>query len=360
MFSLRDKKLAKEIVSNIKKADVNLKFMHVCGTHQDTLVKNGLDTLLKECGIEIGQGPGCPVCVTTPREIEEMLLLARKGKIVASFGDMINVPGEKDSLRNMKEEGCDVRTVYGIEDAVRIAEENPDRDVVFMAVGFETTAPTTASVILSEPPENFSILCCHRTIPNALKTIIEMGEIKIDGLIEPGHVSTIIGTKPYEFLSEEYHVPQVVAGFEPIDILMSCWMLVKQIKNGEAFVQNEYTRVVRREGNTKAKEILKGVFEAFDVRWRGFPVIPNSGLRLRKKYQDYDARVRFEDVLSELDNKEFREPKGCRCGELLRGLISPFECPLFGKKCTPETPVGPCMVSGEGSCNIEYRYADSR
>ena len=360
MFSLRDKKLAKEIVSNIKKADVNLKFMHVCGTHQDTLVKNGLDTLLKECGIEIGQGPGCPVCVTTPREIEEMLLLARKGKIVASFGDMINVPGEKDSLRNMKEEGCDVRTVYGIEDAVRIAEENPDNDVVFMAVGFETTAPTTGAVILSDPPENFSILCCHRTIPNALKTIIEMGEIKIDGLIEPGHVSTIIGTKPYEFLSEEYHVPQVVAGFEPIDILMGCWMLVKQIKNGEAFVQNEYTRVVRREGNVKANRIIRDVFEVFDVKWRGFPVIPSSGLRLRNKYQDYDARLKFEDVLSELEGKEFHEPKGCRCGELLRGLISPFECPLFGKVCTPETPVGPCMVSIEGSCNIEYRYADSR
>ena len=171
--------------------------MHVCGTHQDTLVKNGLDSLLKECGVEIGQGPGCPVCVTTPREIEEMLVLARKGKTVTSFGDMINVPGEKESLRSMRTEGFDVRTVYGIEDAVEIAEKNKDLDVVFMAVGFETTAPTTASVLLKNPPDNFSILCCHRTIPEALRAIIEMGEIKIDGLIEPGHVSTIIGTKPY-------------------------------------------------------------------------------------------------------------------------------------------------------------------
>ena len=184
MFSLRDKKLADEIVSKIKKSNVKLRFMHVCGTHQDTLVKNGLDTLLKNCGIEIGQGPGCPVCVTTPREIEEMILLAKKGKIVASFGDMINVPGEEYSLRSMKEEGFDVRTVYGIEDSVEIAKNNPDKDVVFMAVGFETTAPTTASVILKNPPENFSILCCHRTIPEALKAILEMGEIKIDGLIE--------------------------------------------------------------------------------------------------------------------------------------------------------------------------------
>lgn len=360
MFSLRDKKLAKEIVSNIKKSNVNLKFMHVCGTHQDTLVKNGLDTLLKECGIEIGQGPGCPVCVTTPREIEEILLLARSRKTVASFGDMVNVPGVNGSLRSMKEEGCDVRTVYGIEDAIRIAEENPDKEVVFMAVGFETTAPTTGAVILNEPPSNFSILCCHRTIPNALKTIIEMGEIRIDGLIEPGHVSTIIGTKPYEFLSEEYHVPQVIAGFEPIDILMGCWMLVKQIKNNEAFVQNEYTRVVHPEGNLKAKKIIRDVFESFDVKWRGFPVIPDSGLRLKNKYQDYDARLKFEDILSELEGKEFDEAKGCRCGELLRGLISPFECPLFGKKCTPEKPVGPCMVSIEGSCNIEYRYGRRR
>ena len=236
MFSLQDKNLAKDVVSKIKKLDVNLKFMHVCGTHQDTLVKNGLDVLLKECGIQIGQGPGCPVCVTAPLEIEEMLLLAKKGKTVTSFGDMINVPGETQSLRSMNEEGYDVRTVYGIEDAVEIAEKNKDKDVVFMAVGFETTAPTTASVLLNNPPSNFSILSCHRTIPEALRAIIEMGEIKIYGLIEPGHVSTIIGTKPYEFLSKEYNVPQVVAGFEPIDVLMGAWMLVKQIENDEAFV----------------------------------------------------------------------------------------------------------------------------
>lgn len=358
MFSLRDKKLANEIVSKIKKLNVNLKFMHVCGTHQDTLVKNGLDTLLSKCGVQIGQGPGCPVCVTTPREIEEMLLLARKGKIVTSFGDMINVPGEIDSLRSMNEEGYDVRTVYGIEDAVNIAENNKDKEVVFMAVGFETTAPTTASVILKNPPNNFSILSCHRTIPEALKAIIEMGEIKIDGLIEPGHVSTIIGSKPYEFLSKEYKVPQVIAGFEPIDVLMGAWMLVEQIKEGKSIVQNEYTRVVHPEGNVKAQKAIKEVFEDADIKWRGFPVIPKSGLALRQKFEKYDARKKFEDDLVELQDKEFSEPAGCRCGELLRGLITPFECPLFGQACTPETPVGPCMVSIEGSCNIEYRYQE--
>jgi len=360
LFSLKDKKLAEEIVSNIKKENVKLKFMHVCGTHQDTLVKHGLDSLLISCGVEIGQGPGCPVCVTTPREVEEMLILAKTGKIVTSFGDMMKVPGEKDSLRSIKAEGYDVRTVYGIEDSVKIAVDNPDKEVVFMAVGFETTAPATAAVIKSSPPENFSIICCHRTMPYALKAVVDMGEIKIDGLIEPGHVSTIIGTKPYEFLSKDYKMPQVVAGFEPIDVLMAAWMLVKQIKNNEAAVENEYNRVVHPEGNKKAKEILEYVFEPCDIKWRGFPVIPKSGLKLRKKYDKYDARIKFKQDLEIIKDKKFEEPKGCLCGEVLRGLVKPFDCILFGQACTPETPVGPCMVSVEGSCNIEYRYANKR
>lgn len=356
MFSLKDKKLAEKIVTDIKKSDIKLKFMHVCGTHQDTLVKHGLDALLKKCGIEIGQGPGCPVCVTTPREIGEMLYLARAGKIVTSFGDMMNVPGEEHSLRSMKEEGFDVRTVYGIEDAVKIAHNHPEKEVVFMAVGFETTAPTTASVILNKPPKNFSILCCHRTIPHALKAIVEMGEIKLDGLIEPGHVSTIIGTKPYEFLSKKYKVPQVVAGFEPIDVLMGVWMLIKQIKTGKASVENEYSRVVHPDGNKKAKKAIDDVFEPCDITWRGFPVIEKSGLNLKSKFEEYDARKKFKEDLVEIQQKEFHEPDGCICGELLRGLVTPFDCPLFGQACTPETPIGPCMVSVEGSCNIEYRY----
>jgi len=360
LFSLKDKDVAKGIVSKIEKQDVNLKFMHVCGTHQDTLVKHGLDVLLKKCGIEIIQGPGCPVCVTTPREIEEMLLLARSGLIVTSFGDMLNVPGEKDSLRNMKTEGFDIRTVYGIEDAVDIALKNKDKDVVFMAVGFETTAPTTASVLLKNPPSNFSILCCHRTIPNALKAIVEMGEIKINGLIEPGHVSTIIGTEPYEFLSKYYNVPQVVAGFEPLDLLMGVWMLVQQIQNNEAFVQNEYTRAVHKQGNVKALKALDEVFKPGDIKWRGFPVIKDSSLDLKKSFEKYDAHKKYEDVFTDLKDKEFSEPKGCKCGELLRGLLYPKDCPLFGKICTPSSPVGPCMVSAEGSCNIEYRYANKR
>ena len=360
MFSLKDKQLAREIVTKIKVQEISLKFMHVCGTHQDTLVKHGLDVLLRECGIEIGQGPGCPVCVTTPREIEEMLLFARKGKTVTTFGDMVNVPGEKYSLQSMRTEGYDVRTVYGIEDAVSIAEKNKEKDVVFMAIGFETTAPTTASVLLKNLPGNFSILNCHRTIPPALKAILDMGEIKVDGLIEPGHVSTVIGTKPYEFISKDYHVPQVVTGFEPLDLLMGVWMLVEQIEHGMATVQNEYTRAVHEEGNVKAQKVIDEVFEPGDKKWRGFPVIPKSSLELRSGFDVYDARKNFEDELEELRDKEFKEPDGCRCGELLRGLLSPQECPLFGVKCTPDSPVGPCMVSIEGSCNIEYRYAKKR
>ena len=202
MFSLRDKPLADDIISQIAKAKVHLRFMHVCGTHQDTLVKHGLDVLLQQCGVEIGQGPGCPVCVTTPKEIEEILLLAKHGKTITTFGDMTRVPGVSSSLSEMKTEGCDVRTVYSIEDALILAEKHKEKEVVFMAVGFETTAPTTASVLLRDPPLNFSVLCCHRLIPPALQAILQMGELKIDGFIEPGHVSTIIGIKPYEFISK--------------------------------------------------------------------------------------------------------------------------------------------------------------
>jgi hydrogenase expression/formation protein HypD len=357
VFSLRDKHLTDDIVSQIKKADVNLKFMHVCGTHQDTLVKHGLDVLLQKCGIEIGQGPGCPVCVTTPKEIEEILLLAKEGKTIATFGDMTRVPGEHYSLQQMKTDGYDVRTVYGIEDALLLSEKHKDKEVVFMAVGFETTAPTTASVLLRDPPLNFSVLCCHRLIPPALQAILDMGEIKIDGFIEPGHVSTIIGVKPYEFISNNYHIPQVITGFEPIDLLMGAWMLVRQIQQGKAEVENEYTRAVKPEGNRKAQQVMKQVFEPVDIKWRGFPMILQSGLRLRNKYASYDARKKYEEELLELTEKEFIEPVGCLCGDVLRGLISSKECPLFGRQCTPDNPVGPCMVSSEGNCNIQYRYS---
>ncbi|MEF8847520.1 MAG: hydrogenase formation protein HypD [Candidatus Thermoplasmatota archaeon] len=356
MFSLKDKKTARRILSEIKKNDIKSNFMHVCGTHQDTIIKNGIDSLLKDNKIEIRPGPGCPVCVTTTREIEEVLTLAKNGLVITTFGDMIQVPGEEKSLNDLKSEGCKIRTVYSIEDAVDIARKNPSEEIVFMAVGFETTAPTTAAIIDQNPPDNFSVLCCHRTMPNALKTLIDSREINIDGLIEPGHVSTIIGSKPFDFISTKYNIPQVIAGFEPLDVLAGCLMLIRQIKTKEPKIENEYTRVVKKEGNIKAKKLMKKVFKPIDIKWRGFPTIPKSGLKIKEKYQKFDARKKYENKLSCIKEQEFREPAGCLCGNILKGLNEPCDCPHFGKKCTPEKPIGPCMVSREGTCNIEYRF----
>ena len=356
MFELKDKAMAEEIVAKLKDAKVNLRFMHVCGTHQETLMRNGLDALLKDCGITISQGPGCPVCVTTAREIEEAIALARKGYTVASFGDMLQVPGRTLSLQQLKTEGSDVRMVYSIEDAVNLAQSHPSKEVVFLAVGFETTAPSTAAVIARDPPKNFSILSCHRMIPPALQAIMAMGEVRIDGFIEPGHVSTIIGLKPYQPLSKKYKVPQVVAGFEPLDVLMAVWMLVQQVQHGEAKVENEYARAVKPEGNVKAQKVMQQVFRSGDVAWRGFPVIPKSGLFLHSKFEVFDARLRFADDLADLAKASFPEPSGCLCGAVLRGVCASSECPLFGCQCTPQTPLGPCMVSREGSCRIEYLH----
>jgi len=355
-FRFRDREYAEKISERIKSMQVNARFMHVCGTHQDTLVKYGLDEIFSRAGIEIRQGPGCPVCVTTPLEIEEGISLAKKGKTIATYGDLLKVPGEKDSLLKAKARGCDVRVVYSIDDSVDIAAKNKDKEIVFMAIGFETTAPSTANVLLKSPPENFSILNCHRRIPPALKALMDMGEAKIDGFIEPGHVSTIIGVKPYKFLSEQYKIPQVIAGFEPIDLLMGVYMLVKQLKEGRAEVENEYKRAVDPQGNEKALEKIDEVFKPDAIEWRGFPIIPDSHLSLKPAFESKDASVRYEDELSELKHKEFKEQRGCRCNEMLRGLITPQECPLFGKKCTPMNPVGPCMVSFEGACQIEYKW----
>lgn len=355
-FRLRDEKMATEILQRLKALDLNIRIMHVCGTHQDTLVKYGLEGLLLKAGVEIRQGPGCPVCVTTQKEIEETIHLARKGKTITVFGDMAKVKGKEGTLEDMRAKGFDIKIVYGVGDAVKFARESPDRQVVFMGIGFETTTPSVASVLLHDPPENFSVISCHRTVPPALKALIQMGEVKLHGLIEPGHVSTIIGTRPYEFLSKEYGVPQAVAGFEPLDLLMGIYMIARQIKRGEAKVENEYSRTVRPEGNPKALGMMNDVFEATDVKWRGFPVIPGSGLDIRSRFEAHDARKLYEDDLREISDMEFPEPKGCKCPEVLRGLITSDECPLFGKKCTPRDPVGPCMVSVEGSCNILFKY----
>lgn len=355
MFRYRDRKIADNVIEHLNSMNLKVRLMHVCGTHQETLIRYGLDDLFKKYGIEIRQGPGCPVCITTSREFEEAMSLAKNGKIITTYGDASKVPGMHGSLFDLRGEGCDVRIVYGIEDAIQIARET-SKNVVFMAVGFETTAPSTAATIMRGLRYNFSILCCHRYLPPALHSLLDMGEFKIHGIIEPGHVSAIIGVKPYEAISERYRIPQVVAGFEPLDMLMAVYMLASQIKKGEAKVENEYTRVVRYEGNVKALKVIDEVFEPFDTDWRGFPEIPCSGMKIKDRFQDVDARRIYEDELSKVSYKESEEADGCRCGEVLRGIIDSIDCPLFGEACAPTHPIGPCMVSVEGSCNIEFKY----
>jgi hydrogenase expression/formation protein HypD len=352
---LRDGELARRILRGIRDLGVRATIMHVCGTHQDTIMRFGLDALLRECGIRIISGPGCPVCVTTQREYEEAGLLMERGKIIATFGDAAKVRGPRGSLLDRRAEGGDIRIVYGIRDAAEISRRLK-REVVFLAIGFETTAPGTASLLLSDPPEGFSILCCHRYIPPVLDALLGMGEIGIQGFIQPGHVSTIIGVKPYECISSKYGIPQVIAGFEPLDVLAAVYMLAKQIRDGRAEVENEYTRAVRYEGNPRALEAMERVFEPIDVPWRGFPIVPRSGMALRRGFEAYDARKVYEDELSDMAGAEISEDPNCRCGEVLRGVAEPSDCPLFGRACTPAHPRGPCMVSIEGACFISYRY----
>ncbi len=352
---LRSRETAGKLASRIGETAGRLgrktvRLMHVCGTHEDTVSRYGIRGLLP-AGMEIIPGPGCPVCVTTSREIDEALRLCERAT-VTTFGDLLKVPGsEGRSLADARAEGGDVRVVYSIYDALALAAA-ADRDVVHVAVGFETTAPSTASVLLEGVPPNFSILCCHRLVPPAMEALLSDGDVRIDGFINPGHVSAIIGAAAYEKLGARYGIPQVIAGFEPADLLLAILMLLEMMERGEGSVRNEYVRVVRREGNAKALFMLDEAFEPCDVAWRGFPVIPGSGLRLRKNHEGCDARLRYGLTLEEKPESA----KGCICGDVLKGKAYPDACRLFGKTCTPEHPVGACMVSSEGSCGIWFRY----
>ena len=330
----------------------HIKLMHVCGTHEQSIVQYGLRSLFPE-NVEVIAGPGCPVCITPKYDIDSAVFLAKEGMTVTTFGDMYRVPST-ESLSDAKSKGADIRVVYSISNALEIAQKNPHKEVVHFGIGFETTAPTTALVV-REAPENFSVLCCHRLIPPALLFLLGLGEIDIQGFIEPGHVSTIIGTRPYEVISEQYQLPQVVAGFEAEDLLMAILMLLKQLKEQRHEVENQYTRVVKEGGNVLAQKAMGEAFDVVDADWRALPKIAQSGYEISEKYEECNARKRFEDVLEKFDFLP-DEPKGCRCGEVLRGLVYPEACPLFRKACTPLNPVGPCMVSREGSCSIQYRY----
>jgi len=331
---------------------VNL--MEVCGTHTVSIFRHGIRSLLPR-SVTMLSGPGCPVCVTANADLDKAIALAEiPGIILATFGDMFKVPASRSSLREAKAEGADVRLVYSTLDALEIARANPQRQVVFFAVGFETTAPTIACSILEAEREgigNFSIVSVHKLIPPAIKALLDGEEVRIDGFLLPGHVSTIIGSRPYEFIPGGYGVACAIAGFEPLDILGGIEMLLRQIADGEVRVEIGYRRAVRREGNPLALEQMYRVFEVCDAEWRGLGVIPDSGLRLRREYEGFDAERRFD-----VNTPPPREHPACRCGEVLRGVTSPPECPLFARACTPERPIGPCMVSVEGSCAAWYQY----
>lgn len=357
LSGFRDPDVARTLVSAINEtATAPAKLMEVCGTHTMAIAKHGLRDLMPET-ITLLSGPGCPVCVTANRDIDLAIEIVRQpGVVLATFGDMMKVPGSYSSLTTEKADGRDVRVVYSPLDSLAIAAREPDKHVVFLGVGFETTAPAVALTIREAARQalpNWSALSLHKTVPEALRALVNDPEVQITGFILPGHVSTIIGVEPYRFLATEYGVPCVITGFEPVDVLQGVWMLTRQLAEDRAEVEIAYGRGVDAGGNPTAVAALHETFEPVDTEWRGIGVIPGTGLALRPEYARYDAREQVP-----VTPPEPREIRGCQCGDVLRGVVLPFDCKLFGRACTPEHPVGPCMVSSEGSCAAYYRYTD--
>jgi hydrogenase expression/formation protein HypD len=332
--------------------------MEVCGTHTVSISKAGLRSLLPS-HIRLISGPGCPVCVTSLGDVDRVIMLAAEERnhkrfIITTFGDMMRVPGSSTSLMKEKAKGADIRIVYSPADALTMAVENPEREVVFFAVGFETTSPTIAATVLNAQSagiSNFSIISNHKLIPPAMEVLLEDATTTIDGFLCPGHVSAIIGTRPYQRIVERYGKGCIISGFEPLDIILSTYRLMLQIQERTPRVEIEYSRVVQAEGNGKALAMLYKVFSVTDARWRGFGTIPNSGLALKEEFFPYDAAQKFG-----LTAPEVSDPKGCRCDQVLKGIIIPPQCPLFATRCTPAEPVGACMVSSEGTCAAYYKY----
>jgi len=350
ILNLRDPELAKKVVGKIERlarevGPVN--FVHVCGTHEWTITHYGLRSLLPD-SVELTAGPGCPVCVCPARDIDEAVELAMQGTVIATFGDMVRVPSTRLSLADAKAQGADIRVVYSVSDAVEMARKERDKEFVFFAIGFETTAPTNAAEIVKGPPKNFSFLVSHRLIPPVMELLLGMGELHLDGFIIPGHVATIIGAKAFQLFPEAYRIPCVVAGFEPLDVLLAVYMLLRQIKERRPKLENEYTRSVSWDGNLKAQKLMAKVFRVVDGSWRGLGVVPKSALALRDEYSAYDARKKF-DVKVEGSRDVL---PGCSCHLIIVGKLKPVDCPLFMRRCTPRTPMGPCMVSMEGTCRI--------
>ena len=346
--------LAGEILSLVE-AGRHYKVMEVCGGHTHSIYKYGIDDLLPE-NVELVHGPGCPVCVIPMGRVDDGIALAKiPGAIFTCFGDMMRVPGSSGSLLDAKAEGADVRMVYSPLDALRIAKKNPDRQVIFFALGFETTAPSTALTLRrarAEGVSNFSCMCNHVTIVPPLRALLDSPDLRLDGFVGPGHVSTVVGVRPFEFIPAEYGKPIAVAGFEPLDILQSVSMILRQLAEGRSEVENQYSRVVPYEGNVTALKVMAEVFELRPhFEWRGLGFISQSALALSEAYADLDAERRFG-----VPGVRVADPKACQCGEVLKGVIKPWECKVFGTACTPERPIGTCMVSPEGACAAYYSY----
>jgi len=353
----RNSETAQALIARIKQTSHKpARFMEFCGGHTVAIFRYGIRQVLP-AHIGMLSGPGCPVCVTATPDIDKTIAIARMPDvIVTTFGDMLKVPGSRASLQKARATGADIRTVYSTLDALKIAMENPGRSIVFLGIGFETTAPGVAASVLQAEEQkigNYFILSQHKVCPPAIRAILDSGEVKLSGLICPGHVSAITGSEAWEFIARDYGIPCVVSGFEPLDILQCVSMLIDQVEMGKAKVEIAYRRGVTREGNWHAVELMDKVFEPAPANWRGIGVIPASGLRLRDKYRRFDAEARFD-----IKPEQSIEPKGCLCGEVLRGVKTPPECALFRRVCTPESPVGPCMVSSEGSCSAYYLYGE--
>lgn len=353
--------LLKEINDLVKEIDIckdrPIYIMEVCGGHTHSIFRYGIEGMLPK-EIELIHGPGCPVCVLPMGRVDDCVALAEMpDTIFTTFGDAMRVPGSKKSLLQAKADGADVRMVYSPLDALQLAKDNPDKEVVFFGLGFETTMPSTAFTILQAKKDNvtnFSLFCNHITIIPTVKAILDSPDMQIDGFLGPGHVSMVIGVRPYDFIAEHYKRPLVVAGFEPLDVLHSIWMVLKQIAEGRSEIENQYARIVPEEGNDEALEAVAEVFELREFfEWRGLGSIDHSGVRMREAFKEFDAECKFT-----VPDIKIADPKSCQCGEVLKGVIKPFDCKVFGKACTPEKPLGALMVSSEGACAAYYQYGD--
>jgi hydrogenase expression/formation protein HypD len=351
----RDSNLSRKIIDRIKAvAGKDIRLMEVCGTHTVSIFRNGIRSVLPD-SISLISGPGCPVCVTDQQDIDAFISLAQTDNtIIATFGDLIRVPGTHSSLQREQADGRDIRIVYSTTDAIELAKQHPDKNVIFLGVGFETTTPTIAASLITAKQlnlTNYYVYAAHKVVPPALFALMKIPGVNIDGFLLPGHVSVIIGTDAYSPFFETYHLPCAIAGFESADILLAILRLSEQIASGKPLLDNCYPRAVTAEGNPKARQLTEMVFELCDAPWRGIGVITASGLRIRKEFEMFDAKKQFN-----IQVPESRPPKGCACGDILTGKIIPPQCPLYKKVCTPMDPVGPCMVSTEGTCAAYYKY----